>query len=747
MAKSLVIVESPTKAKTIGRYLGKNYQLIATVGHIKDLPKKSLGVEVEDDFSAKYETIRGKGKIIRDIKKAAGEADHVFLAPDPDREGEAIAWHIAEEIKKKSGKVSRIIFHEITKKAIVEALKHPQELNMPKYESQQARRILDRLVGYQISPILWKKVRRGLSAGRVQSVAVKIICEREKEIRQFISEEYWSFQAELEGSKKPVFTAKLAKTEGGKSDVSNKEEADRILDELKNGAYKLAGIDRKERRRYATPPFITSKLQQEAAYKLKYSPKKTMVLAQQLYEGIELGDKGEQGLITYMRTDSTRVSEDALAAVRAFIEGKYGKDYTPEKPNYFKNRKSSQDAHEAIRPTSMELSPEVVKPFLSSDQYKLYRLVWNRFVASQMTPAVYDVTTFEIECGRHLLTSSGSITKFKGYTAVYTEGAEGTDKKEDQLPELEQGEMLKLLNLESRQNFTQPPSRFSEATLVKELEENGVGRPSTYATILSTIQDKEYVARKDGYFTPTELGEVVNQLLDENFKEIMNVEFTADMEEKLDDVEDGKVDWKDLLKNFYGRFQEDLKAAETNMREVKREEIPTGLKCPQCDADLNIKWGKRGSFIACSAYPECSFTSEYRKDEEGIITLVEKEVTNEVCEKCGSKMEIKEGRFGRFLACTNYPECKSTKPIKLSMKCPEPGCDGHVVEKTTRRGKVFYGCGSYPKCKWASWDKPVETPCTECGNTYMVEKRSRDGHVVTKCPACGHAVEKDEEQS
>ncbi|RJO67708.1 MAG: type I DNA topoisomerase [Myxococcales bacterium] len=760
MAKSLVIVESPTKAKTISRFLGKDFKIIASVGHIKDLPKNALGVEVENHFEPKYEVIRGKGKILREIRKEAEKAEKVYLAPDPDREGEAIAWHIAEEIRKKNPNIFRILFHEITKSAIAEALEHPQPLDQNKFESQQARRILDRLVGYQLSPLLWEKVQRGLSAGRVQSVAVKLVVERERAIRAFKPVEYWSIAALYQGSMPPNFAARLFKIDGQKTEISNQGQSQAIVEELKSGAHVLSNIEKKERRRNPVPPFITSKLQQDASRRLRFSPKHTMLVAQQLYEGVEAGGEGAVGLITYMRTDSTRVSDQAIQAVREFISRRYGETFLPEKPNTYKNRKNSQDAHEAIRPTDVDRHPDQMKPFLSPDQYKLYRLIWERFVASQMAPAVFDATTFDIACGRYLMRATGQVMKFAGFTKVYTEGREedepeaaengegngqaGAAPKSESdtlLPELVQGETLALLNLDAKQNFTQPPPRFSEAMLIKELEEQGIGRPSTYATILSTIQEKNYVQKNAGKLFSTELGGVVTDLLDQNFPAIMNTAFTAQMEERLDEVEEGQVHWLSLLQNFYGPFAETLTKAKESMRNLKREETPTGLNCPKCQHELVVKWGRNGSFIGCSAYPDCDFTSEFTRNEAGGIVLQADETTNETCEQCGGRMVIKRGRFGKFLACSNYPACRNTKPVKVGMKCPEPGCKGEVIEKRTKKGKLFFGCDQFPSCRFASWDKPRAVACPACNHAFMVERPKSDGGVTLRCPSCRHTMD------
>jgi len=752
MAKSLVIVESPAKARTISKYLGKDFSIMASIGHVKDLPKSSLGVNPEESFTPEYQVIRGKGKILREIRKAAEKVDTVYLAPDPDREGEAIAWHIAEEIKKKNSNILRVLFHEITKKSVKDALAHPLELDQHKFESQQARRILDRLVGYQISPLLWEKVQRGLSAGRVQSVAVKLVVDKEKDIRAFEPEEYWTLEAEYLGSQKPSFTAKLNKIDGKKARVQNGEEANIIVNTLNNGEHLLSNITRKERRRHPVPPFITSKLQQEASRRLRFSPKRTMMLAQQLYEGIEIGEEGPVGLITYMRTDSIRISDTAMEELRDHIGKVYGESFLPSKPNMYKNKKGSQDAHEAIRPTSIEYTPEKMKQYLDKDQFKLYQLIWNRFVAAQMVSALFDATSFDVTCDKYLMRATGQVMRFPGFLKVYEEQKDDTtsskkDRKDTLLPDLTEGEIVKMLELEHKQNFTQPPARFTEAMLVKELEEKGIGRPSTYASILSTIQDKNYVQKTDGRLKPSELGEIVTQLLLENFPHIMNAEFTAGMEEQLDEVEEGKTGWMKLLETFYGPFSESLENAKENMRNIKREEIPTGISCPKCkDNELVIKWGRNGSFLGCGAYPDCNFTSEYVRDDKGEVKVVEEQVTDEKCEKCGGDMVIKKGRFGKFLACSNYPDCRNTKPVKIGVKCPEEGCEGDIIEKRTRKGKLFFGCDNYPKCRFAAWDKPVAVECPICSYGLMVEKSKGSGSQTLRCPSCGTTQEKIEDE-
>lgn len=736
MKKSLVIVESPAKAKTIGKYLGREFQVMASVGHVRDLPPKKLGVDVKKKFKPTYEIIKGKDKVIKAIKTAGKKADKIYLAPDPDREGEAIAWHIAEELKSEKKKIKRILFNEITKKAVAEAIKHPQEIDQKKFESQQARRVLDRLVGYQISPILWDKVRRGLSAGRVQSVALKLVVDREKEIEAFKAEEYWSVEAQLD-SKGDLFWAKVIKKNKEKLEIHNKDEADQICSDLKGAGYKITKVDRSERRRNPLPPFITSRLQQEASRKLRFPAKKTMMVAQKLYEGVDLGEHGTTGLITYMRTDSTRISDDALKEVRQHIEETYGKKYLPPEAIVYKTKKGAQDAHEAIRPTNLLLNPKLIKDFLSDDQYKLYVLIWTRFVACQMVPAIFDQTSVDIQAGAYDLRATGSILKFDGYTAVYEEARDEDappEEDKEKLPALTEGTDLRLKELKPEQHFTQPPPRFTDASLIKDLEEKGIGRPSTYAAIISTIVDKEYVAKdQSGRFTPSDLGKIVTELLEENFKEIMDVEFTAGMEDQLDRIEDGEKGWVDILTAFYGPFKKTLDAAKTKMRNIKAQAIPTDVVCPKCSAHMVIKWGRNGQFLACSNYPECKSTAEFEKTADGKIEVRKAETTDEKCEKCGSPMVVKFGRFGKFLACSAYPECKTTKAMSTGVKCPK-NCGGNVTARTSRKGRAFYGCSKYPKCDFVSWDKPLNRECPVCKSPYLVEKFSKKAGASVKCP-------------
>jgi DNA topoisomerase-1 len=766
---TLVIVESPAKAKTIKKYLGSGYTVKASVGHIMDLPKSKIGVDVENGFEPIYEVIQDKKKVVADLKEAAKKADRIFLATDPDREGEAIAWHIRTQFAKNKVPTFRVLFNEITKKAINEAIEKPLQLNQALYDAQQARRVLDRLVGYQLSPILWTKVRRGLSAGRVQSVGVRLVVEREEEIKKFVSVEYWSLEADLKAKLPPQFRSKLIKLDGKKADLSSGALTLPLVDQLKGKPFKVASVERKERRRNAPPPFITSKLQQEAANRLHFTAKKTMTLSQRLYEGVELGEDGQTALITYMRTDSVRLSPDAITAARGYIEGKFGKEYLPDAPVNFKTKKSAQDAHEAIRPTSIEYPPERVQPFLERDMFRLYQLIWNRFVACQMTPAVFDQTTADIAAGNATFRATGQVMKFAGYLAVYGEEAvdaeqparsldeideagaekvEGADEEKGdlsrQLPPLEEGQTLTLVQLIPEQHFTQPPPRFTEATLVKELEDKGIGRPSTYAAILSTIQEKEYVEKKENRFFPTELGTLVTGLLLISFPNVMDVQFTAKLEEELDEVEEGNMNWVKVLTEFYGPFKKSLDAAESEMRDVKREETKTDLVCEKCGSPMVIKWGRMGRFLACSGYPECKNTKDF-VEKDGKIEVVEELPTDEICPTCQKPMVNKRGRFGRFLACSDYPTCKTTKKITLKdVVCPEDG--GGLAERKSRFGKSFYGCVNYPNCKFVAWDRPLAETCPQCGSKYLLSKYSKREGAFIACPnkECGYRREAPE---
>ena len=742
--KPLVIVESPTKVRTITKYLGKDFNVAATVGHIKDLPPKEMGIDIDKDFKPKYRTIPGKQKVISALKKAAGDSTDVYLAPDPDREGEAIAWHTVDVLKKKGRSFHRVLFHELTKNAILKAIQAPDELNRDKYEAQQTRRILDRLVGYQVSPLLWKKVKGGLSAGRVQSVAVRIICERERAIYAFEPQEYWSITAKLEGEKPPAFDAKLVKKDGKKITIPDESTARQIVETVSNSPFTVAKIAKKTVRRNPLPPFITSKLQQEAIRKLRFSAKKTMLIAQQLYEGIDLGPGEPVGLITYMRTDSTRISVEAANEALDWVRASHGQDYAMDQPRFFKNKKKVQDAHEAIRPTFVSHTPEKVASALNKDQLALYRLIWQRFVASQMKPALIDQNSIARQSNVYAFNVSGSSVKFPGFMALYqsVDQKAESSRKQQPLPPLQEGDKVELKSIAPKQHFTQPPPRFSEASLVKELEENGIGRPSTYAAILSTIREKGYVDLVKGYFHPSELGFIVNDLLVDNFPEVFGVEFTARMEDNLDRVETADLNAVEVLRTFYGPFKGKLDKAEQEMLSVKGVGIPTGITCPQCEEqELHIKVGKNGHFLACNGYPECSYSRDYERDEKGKIAPIElnhEAATDKVCPECNKDMVVKRGRYGEFIACSGYPECTHTESVNggaggksIGMQCPENGCDGEIVEKRSKRGKIFYGCSSYPECKFATWDKPVNKACPVCDKPYLVEKNTkRQGNFI-----------------
>jgi len=805
LSKGLVIVESPAKAKTIQKYLGKGYTVEASLGHVKDLPKSTLGVDIDKDFDTEYIVIPGKEKVLIKLKKLAQSAESIYLAPDPDREGEAIAAHLAEELsgngskkkKKKSDdslRIQRVTFNEITQRAVREAFEHPRQIDRNLVDAQQARRVLDRLVGYQVSPLLWDKVRRGLSAGRVQTVALRLIVEREREIKAFEPKEYWTLDAHLSAAKPPAFDARFLGKGEEKVEIGNGEDAEKIRAALEKADWLVRSVDKKERRRNAAAPFTTSKLQQDASRKLRFSVKRTMMIAQRLYEGIELGDEGLVGLITYMRTDSTRVSNDALAEVREYITKEYGAPFLPESPNTYKEKKEAQAAHEAIRPTSALRHPDHIKQYLKEDEYKVYKLIWQRFVASQMNPAVFDQTTVDIDAksGSEVFwfRVTGSVLKFEGFLKVYEESKEGKDEEDEELkhklPPLEVGQKLTLKALKPEQHFTEPPPRYNEASLVKELEERGIGRPSTYSAILSTIQERQYVQKIGGKFTPTEIGLVVTDLLVDNFRDIFDVQYTARLEEELDEIEEGKEKWTDALAEFYKRFAKDLKYAEKHMENIKRMEKPTDEKCERCGSPLVIKWGKHGSFYACSSYDKddpnsCTFTKENPINLPDLDSAdIQETSQEEYCENCGRVMVLKRGRFGQFMACTGYPDCKTTRRLDQGKKVPDipleevcpkcgrnmvirhgrygeftscsgyPECkyvkqnfigvkcplcaDGEIVEKRARRkGNTFYGCSNYPKCKFTSANKPIAEKCPSCGNEFLVEKTLKAGPVIA-CP-------------
>ncbi len=821
MARSLVIVESPAKAKTINKYLGRGYTVKASYGHVMDLPKKTIGILLpgepngkpkrkskkgkgkaraavkapekkipitsENIFEPTYEIIPDKQKIIGQLQSAAHAADYVYLATDPDREGEAISAHLLEALAKNKterAKFARVMFNEITQKAIRAAFEKPTQVNEHLVDAQQARRVLDRIVGYKVSPLLWDKVRRGLSAGRVQTVALRLIVEREQEIRASVPREYWTIHALLAAGEPPTFEAKLVKRKGEDLEIPDEAEAQRILADLERATWQVSSVAQKEKRRFAPPPFTTSKLQQAGYNRLRFTAKRTMMLAQRLYEGVDLGSEGSIGLITYMRTDSVRVSADAISQVRDHIGQRFGAKYLPEKPNFFKSKKDAQEAHEAIRPTDVARTPESVRPYLDESMFKLYQLIWQRFVASQMVPAVFDQTTIEILAGDYLFRASGSVEKFNGYLAVY-QSVKGDDEDKDEgdsesraLPQVREGEGLRLETIRPEQHFTEPPPRYTEATLVKELEEKGIGRPSTYAAIISTLVEREYVTKDQGRFTPTLLGERVSVLLVKNFEDIFDVNFTARMEEELDDVEEGKRSWRASVKEFWDRFEEDLEKAADKMASYKAG-IPTGQKCEKCgQGELLERISRHGFFLGCSRYPECDFIrdiAEVHSDDSDIAT------TTQYCDNCGKEMVIKRGRFGAFLACTgypdckttrrlmsgtklprqpdvpldencpdcgaqllrrqgrygdfigckNYPKCKYTRPVTLGIKCPKCS-EGEFVRRGTSkgrgRGRIFYGCSRYPDCDFTTPHEPINEPCPKCGAPFIVEKHTKHGN-------------------
>jgi len=857
MAKSLVIVESPAKAKTINKYLGRNYTVKASYGHVMDLPKKTIGILLpgeqngkkkrkskakgkasekkavkaipvtsENIFEPTYEVIPSKLKVIGDLQRAAHTAEAIYLAGDPDREGEAICAHLAEilgkpkkytkvvaeavadaaetngdgekpeapakpakkqvaEVRSTPPKIYRVMFNEITQKAIKAAFEHPTQVNEALVDAQQARRVLDRLVGYKISPILWDKVRRGLSAGRVQTVALRVIVDREREIRAFVPREYWTIHALLGASEPPSFEAKLTKYKGQDLEVPDEAEAQRILAELERAIFQVANVTQKEKRRFAPPPFTTSKLQQAAYNRLRYTAKRTMMLAQRLYEGVELGEEGSVALITYMRTDSVKVSNDALDQVREHIHSSYGGSYLPDKPNFFKSKKDAQEAHEAIRPTDVSRTPESVRRYLEDDMFKLYQMIWQRFVASQMVPAVFDQTTIDVSADDYTFRASGSVIKFAGYLTVYQIVKEEEEKEDEgdtesrTLPRVSEGEQLRLETIRPEQHFTEPPPRYTEATLVKELEEKGIGRPSTYAAIISTIVEREYVNKDQGRFTPTLLGEKVSDLLVKAFEDIFDVGFTARMEDELDEIEEGKLGWRTAVKEFWDRFAVDLVKAADAMDSYKAG-IPTGQKCEKCgQGELLERISRHGFFLGCSRYPECDFIRDLA--EHGSDTL-EAEGGTIYCDNCGKEMAIKRGRFGTFLACTGYPDCKTTRrlaagtkkalqpdvpldekcptcgaqllkrhgrfgefigcekypkckytrPITLGIKCPKCG-EGEFVRRGSAKGRgrarIFYGCSRYPDCDFTTPFEPLPEPCPKCGAAFIVEKRTKHGNV------------------
>lgn len=720
MAKSLVIVESPAKAKTVNHYLGEDYVVKASMGHVRDLPKKQLGVDVQADFQPTYQVIPEKKKIVAELKKAARDSEQVILAADPDREGEAISWHLSQLLAEDNPRIFRAVFNEITEEGVQAAFRNIGQIDLAKFEAQQTRRVLDRLVGYRISPLLWKKVGRGLSAGRVQSVALRLICEREKEIKAFVAEEYWTIAARLEAQNPPAFKAALAKIDGKKAKVKNAEEAGTIVAACERAPFVLDKVEVKEKHKHPVPPYITSTLQQDGFRLLRFPVKKTMFVAQKLYEGMAIGELGQTGLITYMRTDSMRVSESAQAAARAYIEQKYSPAYVPAKPNQYKSKKKTQDAHEAIRPAHLDLPPDKVKPFLKKEEYDVYKLVWNRFLASQMAPAVVEETAFDVRADRYLFQVKGEVVKFDGFLALWPTG--NGDK--ELLPKAAAGETLKLVELESKQKFTEPPPRYTEGTLVKELEARGIGRPSTYAPILATIQSRTYVVMDKGKFVPTELGMYVTDFLVKYFAKLMEYKFTAHMEEELDQISEGTQKGVDSLREYYTLLEEYLKLAGESPGVLKG--IPIDEKCPKCGGQVVIKYGRFGQFKACSGYPECKFRESLVKQESKPL--------DEKCPQCGAQLVQKFGKYGAFVACPDYPKCKYIKKenAETGIDCPL-ACGGKLLRRKTRRGKLFFGCGNYPKCTFATWDEPINRPCPQCGEKVLLKKNLIRGDPYIYC--------------
>jgi DNA topoisomerase-1 len=725
--KNLVIVESPAKAKTIKKILGDNYFIKASVGHIRDLPQKTLGVDVKNKFEPEYEILPAKQKVVDELNKAASEADEIFLASDPDREGEAIAWHVSAILKKSKKNIHRIVFNEITKTAIQDAVKSPRPIDVNMVNAQQTRRILDRLVGYKLSPLLWAKVGKGLSAGRVQSVAVRIICDREAEIDAFIAEEYWTISAQLAKAKSSVpFNAELTKFNGEKIEIHNEAEASKIVETLTKPSteFKVSKVTTRNTQRKPQAPFITSTLQREASNRLGYSVKKTMQIAQKLYEGIDLGSSGPVGLITYMRTDSTRISDEARDAAKEYIEDRFGKKYYPEEARvYAKKGKNTQDAHEAIRPSYVDKTPESVRQYLTSEQYRVYKLIWERFLASQMQSAEVKTISVEIEAEKYTFRASSSKITFDGFLIVYDDREE--EEKTDAIPDLNKDDVLNLKNIDPKQHFTQPPPRYSEATLVKALEELGVGRPSTYAPTIATIQDRGYVIKEDKSLVPTALGKTVNMLLVKHFPDIVNTQFTANMETSLDDIASNSVKWRKILGDFYDPFAETIKKAKKEMEKV---EILTEHNCSECGKPMALKTSRFGSqFLGCSGYPDCKNTQPLAKDQK---PLPEDRPSDELCEKCNSAMLIKAGPYGDYLSCTNE-DCKHKAKFikKTGVKCPQDGCEGELIEKKSRYGKVFFGCNQYPKCSFALWNEPAGEACPEC-KSMLVKKYLKKGNKI-----------------
>jgi DNA topoisomerase-1 len=753
-SKSLVVVESPAKARTISGILGHEYEVRASVGHVRDLPKRELGVDVEQGFQPRYVVPREKSRAVKEIRKAAEEASAVYLATDPDREGEAIAWHLIEAADLEGKTHRRVVFHEITAAAVRQAFDHPRDIDMQLVDAQQARRVLDRLVGYRLSPFLWRQVRRGLSAGRVQSVAVRLVVEREREIQDFVAQEYWTIDAQLakagDVTTEQGFRARLVGYVGdkrGKLEIGNQLEAERLIALLKAAAYRVLTVQQKVQSRRPAPPFITSTLQQEASRRLGFSAKRTMAVAQQLYEGLPLGSKGEVGLITYMRTDSTQVAETARKEAREYIVAKFGGEFVPPSPReYRKKVKGAQEAHEAIRPTSVMREPETIRRHLKGDQYRLYALVWQRFLASQMADARFDQTTVEIEAAAGnapkalVLRAINTQLRFAGYRQLYEESrdnGEEEDEGKNPLPDLAVDDALRLLDLLPEQRFTEPPPRYTEASLVRTLEEKGIGRPSTYAPTMATIQERDYAAKDGRYLRPTDLGFVVNDLLVEHFPEFVDERFTAEMEEELDEIASGERPWEPVVEQFYRPLERALDAA----KEATPQREMTDEKCDKCGRPMVVRWGRRGRFLACSGFPECRSSRPLEGDEEP-----QPEPTDEKCDECGAPMVIRSGRFGRFLACTRYPECQGRRPLltKVGVGCPR--CGGDLVERRSRKGRVFYGCANYPKCDFVVWSRPLAQACPQCDGLLTAERQQEEGKPRARCSSCSWRGEVAEEE-
>ncbi|HLF57084.1 MAG TPA: type I DNA topoisomerase [Thermoanaerobaculia bacterium] len=767
MAKNLIIVESPAKTRTLKKFLGRDWAVEASVGHIRDLPKKDMGLG--PGFEPQYAVLASKKDVVKRLREAAKKAERIYLAPDPDREGEAIAWHISEVLGKEAREVHRVTFNEITKKAVLLALEHPGTIDAHLVDAQQARRVLDRLMGFKLSPLLWDKVKRGLSAGRVQSVALKMVCERQAEIDRFVPVEYWVVGARLAATTPPEFVAKLHQIDGKKAELGDARAAEEVERELGAGEFRVVAIERKESKQKPSPPFITSRLQQEAARRFGFSVKRTMALAQGLYEGRTIGDRGQLGLVTYMRTDSTRVAGEAIDQVRELVARRHGAETLPEKPNVYGSKKGAQDAHEAIRPTYFDLPPEAVAEYLKPDELKLYRLIWDRFVASQMLPAVFDVTQVDVERGRCRLRAAGRVLRSAGFLAVYPDvleklEGEGDEESGAALPALAEGDVLRLIALEKEQKFTQPPAAYSEATLVKALEENGIGRPSTYAAILSTLTEREYADKIEGRFRPTVLGKVVNRLLQSGFEDIINEGYTARLEEELDEIEDGKLPWKRAVQEFDEKFEKDLKSGGKTWPDIKGLGIALGElfparaeeRCPKCGRALVVRFGRYGAFVGCTGYreePACDYTSDIEPKTTGAGAEGGEPAEIPPCEKCGRPMALRRSRFGTFYGCTGYPECKNIRkigpaaapPKETGVGCPECG-QGTIQEKKSRRGKIFYSCSRYPDCKFALWNKPIAEPCPRCGNPLLTEKTTKKKGTIWLCPkeGCGYEIEAPE---